>query len=69
MSMFNLVAQSPVDMAKGAASRRYGYMKWLRIVGGLTSAVFGVTILAQFGFGRISNPHTLKKQVKNETDK
>ena len=69
MSMFNLVAQSPVDMAKGAAGRRYGNMKWLRIVGGLTSAVFGVTILAQFGFGRISNPHTLKKQVKNETDK
>ena len=69
MSMFNLVAQSPVDMARGAADRRYGNLKWLRMVGGITAAVFGVTILAQFGFGKLSNPHNLKKQVQNETDK
>lgn len=69
MAMFNLVAQSPVDMAKGAAGRRYSNQKWLRIVGGLTAAVCGITVLSQFGFGQISNPHTLKKQVNNETDK
>lgn len=69
LSIFNLVAQSPVDMAKGAAGRRYSNQKWLRIVGGLTAAVCGITVLSQFGFGRISNPYTLKKQVNNETDK
>lgn len=69
LSMFNLVAQSPVDMAKGAAGRRYSNQKWLRVVGGLTAAVCGITVLSQFGFGKISNPHTLKKQVNNETDK
>ena len=69
LSMFNLVAQSPVDMAKGAAGRRYSNQKWLRIVGSLTAAICGITVLSQFGFGKISNPHTLKKQVNNETDK
>lgn len=69
LSMFNLVAQSPVDMAQGAAGRRYSNQKWLRVVGGLTAAVCGITVLSQFGFGKISNPHTLKKQVNNETDK
>ena len=71
MSMFNLVAQSPVDLAKGAAGRRYGNLKWARMVGGIAATVFGVTVLAQFGFGKISNPHTLfrNRVKKNETNK
>lgn len=68
-AFFNLVAQSPVDMFQGASKRQYGTNKWLQIVGGVTAGVFAATILAQFGFGRISNPHNIKKQVNNDTSK
>jgi hypothetical protein len=68
MSFFNLIGQTPVDMIKGAADRKYTTQRWVRIVGGVTAAVFAGTILAQIGFGKIRNPHNLKKQVQNETN-
>lgn len=68
MAFFNLVAQSPVDMLQGAAKRQYGTKKWFKSVATVASTVFGVTLLAQAGFGRIRNPHNIKKQVNNETN-
>ena len=66
MTMFNLVAQSPVDFVKGAADRRYGTQKWLRIVSAIGAGVIGATVLAQYGFGKLKNPHNLKKQVSDD---
>ncbi len=68
-AMFNLVGQSPVDMIQKGAARKRGDRKWLAIIGTITGAVFGVTLLTQFAFGKISNRHNLQKQVNNETDK
>jgi len=68
LSMFNLVGQSPVEMAKGAAGRRYGTQKWVRIVSTATGSVFGIAILAQLCFGKLRNPQNIqKKQVNNDT--
>lgn len=69
MAFFNLVGQSPVDMAQGAARRQYGTKKWFKIVSGVTAGVFATTILAQAGFGKLRNPHNIKKQVNDETGK
>ena len=68
-ALFNLVGQNPVDMMQKAAARKHGDGKWLKIVGGMTAAVFGVTMLAQFGFGKIRNPHNIQKQVDDGTNK
>ena len=61
MSIFNLVAQSPVDMVKGAASRRYATQKWVRIISTISASVLGVALLAQLGFGKLRNPQNVQK--------
>ena len=66
-AFFNLIGKSPVDMVKEAAGRKYVTNRWLRIMGAFTASVFSITLLAQLGFGKIRNPHNLKKQVENET--
>lgn len=68
MAKFNLIAQNPVDFARKAAQRRYGNQKWLRMAATIGGAVIGGTVLAQLGFGKIKNPHNLKKQVSNDTN-
>ena len=69
MAFFNLVGQTPVDMAKGAAGRRFATQKWVRIISGITGGVFGIALLAQLKFGKLSNPQNLQKQVNNDTSK
>ena len=66
-ALFNLVAKSPVDMAKEGAGKKFLTNKWLRIMGAFTAVVFSGTILTQFTFGKIRNPQNMKKQVENET--
>lgn len=67
-AIFDLIGQSPVEFAKGAAKNQYGTQKWLRIVGTITGSVFAVALLAQLGFGKLNNKHNLKRQVnENET--
>ncbi len=61
MSIFNLIAQTPVDMAKGTAKRMYSTQKWVRIISGITAGIFGVALVAQLGFGKLSNPQNLQK--------
>ena len=61
MSIFNLVAQSPVDMVKGATSRRYATQKWVRIISTISASVLGVALLAQLGFGKLRNPQNVQK--------
>ena len=68
MAFFNLVGQTPVDMAKGAAARRFATQKWVRIIATITGSVFGVALLAQLGFGKLSNPQNLQKQVNDDTN-
>ena len=68
LSKFNLVGQNPIDMVKNAADRRFGNQKWLRIASGICAAVFGVTLLAQFSFGKIKNPQNIQKQVSDDTN-
>ena len=69
MAFFNLIGQTPVDMAKGAASRKYATQKWVRIISTITGSVFGLAILAQFGFGRVSNPQNVQKKVNSDANK
>lgn len=64
MSFFNLVGQTPVDMARGAASRRFATQKWVRIISGITGSIFGIALLSQFRFGKLSNPQNIKKAGK-----
>lgn len=69
MSMFNLVSQTPVDFVKQASDRRYTNHKWARLAGIIGGVVLGGTILAQLGFGKIRNPHNIKKQVSDDANK
>ena len=66
MQKFDLVAQNPVDFFKKAAKTRFENQKWLRIASGIGGAVIGLTVLAQFSFGKIKNPHNIQKQVKDD---
>ncbi len=61
MSKFNLIAQNPVDLIKNAADKHYSNSTWLRRASAIGGTVLGVALLAQFRFGKISNPHTIKK--------
>ncbi len=74
---FNLVAQRPLDMVQKGAGKMHTNRMWLKSVGIMTGVVFGVTLLAQFSFGKLNNKHNLQKisikkeeksQVKNETN-
>ena len=65
-------------MIQKAASKMHADRMWLKSVGIVTGVVFGVTLLAQFGFGKLNNKHNLQKindndkkqkQVKNESGK
>ncbi len=68
LSHFNLLGQSPVDMVKGAADRRFSNQKWLKVALAIGGTVLGITLLAQFNFGRLKNPQNLKKQVSDDTN-
>lgn len=68
MAKFNLVGQRPVDFVHGAAKRRYSNQKWMRIVSVIGGVVLGGTVLAQFAFGKIKNPHNIQKQVSDDTN-
>lgn len=68
MSKFNLVGQSPMDMIQKAAERRYGTQKWLRRASVIGASVLGVALVAQLGFGKLKNPHNLRKQVSDDTN-
>ena len=69
MAMFNLIGQSPVDMIKNTADRKFVTGKWIRIMSAVTAGIFSIAVLAQFAFGKIRNPHNIKKQVNNDTNK
>ena len=65
-ALFNLLGQSPVDMLRKTTKANYGTQKWFKIVSTATATIFGVTLLAQAGFGKLSNPQNVKKQVNND---
>lgn len=69
MAFFSLIGQTPVDMAKDAAKARYSAQKWVRMIAGITGGVFGIALISQLFFGKLSNPHNLQKQVSNDTSK
>ncbi len=69
MAFFNLIGQTPVDMAKNAAKARYSAQKWVRMIAGITGGVFGIALVSQLFFGKLKNPHNLQKQVKDDTSK
>ena len=66
-ALFNLIGQTPVDMITKTSKSLYGTKKWFKSVSSVAGAILGVTLLAQLGFGRLSNPQNLKKQVNNDT--
>lgn len=66
LAFFNLIGQTPVELVKGAAKRKYNTQKWVRTVSAICASVLGVTVLTQLGFGKLSNPQNLQKQVNNE---
>ena len=68
MQKYNLVAQNPIDFFKKASKTRFENQKWLRIASGIGGTVIGLTVLSQFLFGKINNPHNIQKQVNNDTD-
>lgn len=62
MAFFNLVGQTPVDMARGAAGRKFATQKWVRIVSAITGSVVGIALVSQFGFGKLKNPQNVHKK-------
>ena len=66
MQKFNLVAQTPVDFFKKASKTRFENQKWLRIASAIGGSVIAATVLIQFGFGKIRNPHNIQKQVSDD---
>ena len=58
---FNLVGQTPLDMIQKGAGKMHVNRMWLKTVGILTGAVFGITFLAQFSFGKLNNQDKLQK--------
>ena len=64
-----ITGQSPVEYARNAAIRKYNNQKWGRIIGGILGSVLAVTLIAQFGFGKLRNPKNLQKQVKDDSNK
>ena len=66
MEKFNLVAQNPIDFFKKSAKTRFENQKWLRIASGIGGVVIGATVLAQFAFGKVKNPHNIQKQVNDD---
>lgn len=66
-SKFNLIAQNPVEFFKKASKTRFENQKWLRIASAIGGSVIAATVLTQFCFGRIKNPHNIViKQVSND---
>lgn len=71
---FNIVSQSPADMLQNASGKMHADRMWLKSVGKLAGIVFGITLLAQFSFGKLNNKHNLQKiqikqrQVANESN-
>lgn len=66
MQKFNLIAQNPVDFFKKAAKTRFENQKWLRIAAGIGGTVIAATVIAQFSFGKVKNPHNIQKQVNDD---
>ena len=60
-SKFNLVAQSPVDMVQKGAGKIHADRSWLKKISIITGVVFGITLIAQFFFGKLTNKHNLQK--------
>ena len=68
-AMFNLVGQSPIDMLQKGASNKFTANKWLKTVGIMTGSIFGLTMLAQFAFGKIKSNHIAQKKVSHDDNK
>lgn len=66
LQKFNLVAQNPIDFFKKAAKTRFENQKWLRIASGIGGTVIAATVLTQFCFGKVKNPHNIQKQVNDD---
>ena len=68
MQKFNLVAQNPIDFFRKASKMRFENQKWLRMASGIGGTVLAATVLMQFCFGKIKNPHNIQKQVSDDTN-
>jgi len=66
LQKFNLIAQNPIDFFKKASKTRFENQKWLRTASAIGASVLGATLIAQFFFGKIKNPHNIKKQVSDD---
>ena len=66
MQKFNLIAQNPIEFFKKASKTRFENQKWLRIASAIGGSVLAATVLTQFCFGKIKNPHNIQKQVSDD---
>ena len=55
-------------MLRKTTKNAYGTNKWFKIIATTTAGIFGITLLAQTGFGKLNNPQNLKKQVNDDTN-
>ena len=66
-AFFNLIGKTPVDFAKESANKKYNTQKWVRTVSAIVGSIFGVAVLAQFGFKKYTESKYMKEmQVNNE---
>lgn len=66
MQKFNLIAQNPIEFFKKASKTKFENQKWLRIASAIGGSVIAATVLTQFCFGKIKNPHNIQKQVSDD---
>ena len=57
---FLRMGMSPDQMLHHVVKERYNTKTWLKMFGGFGAALFGVTVLAQFFFGKMKNPERIK---------
>ena len=57
---FLRMGMSPDQMLHHVVKERYNTKTWLKMFGGFGAALLGVTVLAQFFFGKMKNPERIK---------
>ena len=57
---FLRVGMSPDQMLQGTAKSVFNTRKWLKMFGGFGAGLLGVTVLAQFFFGKMKTPERIK---------
>lgn len=61
-SQYSMVGKSISELVKETADKQFNDKRWMKMFGGLSLAVLGVTLISQLFFGKVKDEHLYKKQ-------